>query len=114
MEPKGDDEMSESVPINEAEDMEVLDALRDHVIVPLREAWAQALQAGAPIAAQGASMPPAQLEAALAPLWKDAWGKIESAEYIVSHLRYRINHLRGKGIMPGDIRETKLLKAGGP
>ena len=104
----------ESIPINMAKDTEVLDALRDHVVAPLAEAWARALAASAPVAAAAGDKPADQVEASLAPVWKEVWDKLESAEYVVSHLRFRVSHLRAKGVLPGDLREAAVLKVQGP
>lgn len=105
--------MTEQVkPINEATDMEVFDALEAVVLAPLKELWAKAL-AETKTFVQEAMVKNMSKELradGLAAIWKGAGEKLDSLVFVQEHMIFRINHLRSKGILPGDPREKKVLQ----
>jgi hypothetical protein len=105
------EDAGDSVPINQATDEEALDALKNHIVLPLEAAWKQASEASRLVVlAKAGKVPKEQLEAELGAVWKDVWYKFDSLDYVVGHLKTRVTRMRVKGIMPGDPREADILK----
>lgn len=102
----------DAVPINRASDDELFHALESGVLAPLKEEYAKAISATAGVMAQG--LDAETMKARIGPLWRDVWHKLDSADYVLGHLRTRITRLRTMGILSGDPREAEVLKVDGP
>jgi hypothetical protein len=105
------EQAGDSVPINQASDEEVMNALRVAIFTPLEEAWKKAAETTRQlVAAKSGKVSKEQLESELGVVWKDVWYKFDSLEYVVGHLKTRVTKLRAKGIVEGDPREAEILK----
>lgn len=104
--------MSDSIPLHQATDDEVFDALVTHVIAPLRTEWAMARAGTEDAIKEGAAkgLDAESLKARISPLWRGVWQKIESADYVIGHLKERVTKARSQGVLPGDPREADLFR----
>ena len=98
-----------SKPINEAGDIELLEAFKTDVIDPIIEAWPKAIEASQKIITESKNKPQDAILADLGQAWKPVFDKFASIEYVLDHLKFRVANVRGRGILPGDPREDKLL-----
>jgi hypothetical protein len=104
--------MSDSIPLHQATDDEVFDALLNHVVAPLREEWKKASAETEMVIKGGAAkgLDAESLKAHISPLWRGVWQKIGSADYVIGHLKERVTRARACGILPGDPREADLFR----
>lgn len=102
----------EAVPINKASDEELFVAITEGVLSPLKEEFAKALVATAEVKGQGGDA--ATMQDRIAPLWKEVWHKLDSADYVLGHIKLRVTKLRSLGILEGDPREAEVLKVAAP
>jgi hypothetical protein len=101
--------MSEPVPINLATDEEVFNALSEHCIKPIHEEFLKAVAATSEVARQ--PLDAETMKARISPLWSEVWRKLESADYVLGHIRLRISKARSIGILDGDPRERDAFRA---
>jgi hypothetical protein len=105
--------MSEDlVPINKATDQQLFAALKEAVIKPLEEEFDRAVAATDALLAKG--MDAETTKAQIPPVWKEVWHKLESADYVLGHIKTRITRARMLGIMAGDPREDGIFKVTSP
>ena len=99
------------IPLERATDEQVLGALKTAVVEPLAEAWKTACaQTKMFTEANRGRMSKDDLESAVAPMWAPVWAKLDSLEYVSSHIRSRITKARAKGILNGDPREADIFR----